>query len=613
MQVRLLTLPLGLADLKHTSFDLSVSEYFSFSAASAGGCGDSLQNAASPQFQFLAADHANSLLSCMKMLRDSRVLCDITLCVGEDEFPAHRVVLASCSPYFNAMFTNQHVESRQNRITLEAVEASMLEILLNFMYSSTVEIREDNVQGLLSLASLLQLVPVIEACCEFLRVRLDTENCLGIASFAERYGCANLHEVSWQFALTNFVEVAESEEFLTVHPQDLINILKSEDLNVRSEEDVLDFVLRWYQHDQLTRVDTIASVLQYVKLPLIPWQLLQEKILSNDQLAAIPECQALLTMARHFQVNPEYHQQDEEEFSRYIPRKSVGQGMFVYVVGGETSPGRSTVNTVEQFNPRKNIWKDLAPMETTRRGVGVDILNGFLYAVGGSDGLHALRVVECYDPHVDAWKQVADMNQERSSVCVAVMNGYLYAIGGYDGIVSCLQSVECYDPTTNSWSEVASMNSQRSMMAVAILSNKKQFIVVGGYDGSSDLASCEMYDAETDSWSMIEEMHMRRCMAGVGVIDGLLYAVGGCDCSQSLRSMEVYDPEKNKWSVLAEMTKARSGLGVAVVGRRLYAVGGYSGTGPDYCSSVECYDPDRNSWIFVASMQVGRRRFGCCS
>lgn len=512
------------------------------------------------------------------------------------------------------MFTNEHRESKQSKVSLNGIDAGTLERLLDFAYSSSLEICEENVQNLLAGASLLQLVPVIEACCAFLKVRLEPENCLGIAAFAEIHGCANLYEVSWRYALENFADVAQTEEFLNIPPPMLMEFIKSEDLNVKSEEEVLDCVLPWLNHDQLARRNVIHSVLQYVKLPLIPWQLLCDKLLSNDFISSSPECQLLLTNAKSFQSHPElFHDRSVEskEFLPYVPRKSVGQNMFVYAVGGETTHGRSTVNSVEQFDPVKNTWRELTPMDTARRGVGVGILNGLLYAVGGSDGVQALRLVECYDPLTNLWTRVADMNEDRSSVAAAVLNGCLYAVGGYDGIMSCLQSVEKYDPATDTWTYVAEMNIQRSMMCVATLNNK--LFVVGGYDGSSDLASCEMYDPEQDLWVMVEEMHSRRCMAGVAVLGGLIYTVGGCDCSQSLSSVEVYDPSKNQWSILAEMSEPRSGVGVAVVGRKLFAVGGYTGTGSSYCSSVECYDHETNTWTYVAEMRVGRRRFGCCS
>lgn len=55
-----------------------------------------------------------------------------------------------------------------------------------------------------------------------------------------------------------------------------------------------------------------------------------------------------------------------------------------------------------------------------------------LYAVGGRDGSSSLRSVECYDPHTNKWTNCAPMNKRRGGVGVGVMNGYLYALGGHD-------------------------------------------------------------------------------------------------------------------------------------------------------------------------------------
>lgn len=55
-----------------------------------------------------------------------------------------------------------------------------------------------------------------------------------------------------------------------------------------------------------------------------------------------------------------------------------------------------------------------------------------LYAVGGRDGGSCLRTVECYDPYTNKWTSCASMGKRRGGVGVAVMNGYLYAVGGHD-------------------------------------------------------------------------------------------------------------------------------------------------------------------------------------
>lgn len=51
--------------------------------------------------------HYHDSFVSMNRMRQRGLLCDIVLHVANKEIKAHKVVLASCSPYFHAMFTSK--------------------------------------------------------------------------------------------------------------------------------------------------------------------------------------------------------------------------------------------------------------------------------------------------------------------------------------------------------------------------------------------------------------------------------------------------------------------------------------------------------------------------
>lgn len=73
----------------------------------------------------------------------------MTLIAENMQIPAHKMVLASCSPYFYAMFSGSDFEeSRQDKITVQGVDFHALELLIDYVYTSYVDVTEENVQVL---------------------------------------------------------------------------------------------------------------------------------------------------------------------------------------------------------------------------------------------------------------------------------------------------------------------------------------------------------------------------------------------------------------------------------------------------------------------------------
>ena len=67
-----------------------------------------------------------------------------------------------------------------------------MDILIDFCYTSSIVVEENNVQTLLPAACLLQLAEIQDVCCEFLKRQLDPSNCLGIRAFADTHACRDL-------------------------------------------------------------------------------------------------------------------------------------------------------------------------------------------------------------------------------------------------------------------------------------------------------------------------------------------------------------------------------------------------------------------------------------
>lgn len=542
--------------------------------------------------------HPRQSLESMSCLRKNRELCDVVLLVDGREIFTHRIVLAACSAYFRAMFTGELAESRQTEITLYDLDGSAVETLIEFCYTSQITVEESNVQTLLPAACLLQITEVQDVCCEFLKRQLDPSNCLGIRAFADTHACRGLLRAADRFTQLNFLDVVESEEFLLLPMKQLVEILSSDELNVRSEEQVYRAVMRWIHHNLSDRRLHLAYLMQHVRLPLLTPKFLVGTVGADILIRSDERCRDLVDEAKNYLLLPQ--ERPLMQGPRTKPRKPSQAGELLFAVGGWCSG--DAIASAEHYDPRTHEWHLVAPMHKRRCGVGVGVVDDLLFAVGGHDGQSYLNSVERYDPHTNQWSSdIAPTSTCRTSVGVAVLNGFMYAVGGQDG-VSCLSLVERYDPVVNKWIKVSNMASRRLGVGVAVLNG--QLYAVGGSDGQQPLSSVEHYDPRVGTWHRMSCMGTRRKHLGVSVYNGLIYAVGGRDEVTELSSAECFDPRTRTWSPVVAMTSRRSGVGLAVVNNHLIAIGGFDGA--TYLKTVELYDPDSKCWRIRGSMNSRR-------
>ncbi|MCL4127250.1 UNVERIFIED_CONTAM: hypothetical protein GTU68_060600, partial [Idotea baltica] len=281
--------------------------------------------------RYISDKHPRTALANINMLQKRRELCDVVLMVGSRKIFAHRVILSACSPYFHAMFTSELLEARQTEVPIRDIDEHAVDLIVNFCYTSEITIEESNVQTLLPAACLLQMQEIQDVCCEFLKQQLHPSNCLGIRSFADTHSCRDLLRIADKYTQQHFLEVMESEEFLDLPVNQLMDIISSDELNVRSEEQVFSAVMAWVKYNVTERRPFLAQVLEHVRLPLLNPKFLVGTVGSDLLIKSDEACRDLVDEAKNYLLLPQ--ERPLMQGPRTRPRKPIKTGEVLFAGG----------------------------------------------------------------------------------------------------------------------------------------------------------------------------------------------------------------------------------------------------------------------------------------
>ena len=264
-------------------------------------------------------------------LRLSGDLCDVTLVVADQEFRAHKIILAASSPYFKAMFSTAFDEKDHSTIIIQNTIPKYFEMILDFIYTGRrVEITVENVQSLLETAStMLNVDLAMDMCSQFLAERLDTLNCLDILNLAINTGCHNLKREAEKFAGKNFNKIVDSVEFPLSSLENVMSLISLDTLDVLEDTIVVQAVMPWINHDPRSRSSSLAKLFPHVRLPHLSQDFIEDTLkpflrVNNcqDYLDRIDAYQALDTVEK---CSHDLHNQQPRECQNKV---ILGLGQF---------------------------------------------------------------------------------------------------------------------------------------------------------------------------------------------------------------------------------------------------------------------------------------------
>ena len=180
-------------------------------------------------------DFQQNIVSSCKDLQKSSDFSDVTLVCEEDQtIEAHRIVLASCSPFFSRVLKgNKHSHPM---IYMRGLKEQDLVAIVDFIYSGETNIYEDDLDEFLALAEELQL----KGLAGYKDLTKDSEKKIDSKSNNQRPPKIK-QESSYEF--TNLKESFATESLVSPVPVETKKVIVSADISTEDLKAKIDSMM----------------------------------------------------------------------------------------------------------------------------------------------------------------------------------------------------------------------------------------------------------------------------------------------------------------------------------------------------------------------------------
>ena len=534
---------------------------------------------------------------CVEMMKRLNIqrkqghLCDITLITKDDqELKAHRNILSAASPFFCKLLQSDMKENREGIVRFEEISGSVMEDVLEFIYTGTVEVTEENAEELVIATNYL-LVPNLKTISgRFIQQQMCELNCISTFYFAEKYDCEELLNDSKSFIHANFASVAAMTEFLSLEAKEVERWISSDEIVVETEADVFQIAQKWVEHNKSERKAAFEELLRHVRLVFVSRDYLLN-VVTNEFVRDNAGCFTLVSDA----IRQTTFSSDDD--LPQSPRKGLDTRAIVACEG----------EYAFCYLPQKDEWKRLPTCNRSTKERWMNFPS--THMIRFRDQLFMFRSLdrtERYDPVFNGWSSFpfGIFKDE-----VTVIGGELFSI--YEPFPFSLESatktvsIKKFQVESCSWQELHS-SSQCYRKDSCVIGSGNFLYLLGGTSPhtSQHVAKADRFDITEKKWEEITDMQQARGGAfGVASQEKIFVAGGADEEGTVLKTCEVYNVSTNEWQLIADLNVYRTHGSMVCLGGTLYVLGGFDQTKKNPEHSVECYDK-QGKWIVKTTIPV---------
>ncbi|XP_035489596.2 kelch-like protein 41b [Scophthalmus maximus] len=558
----------------------------------------------------------------LKELLNENKFVDCALKVGDRSFPCHRLIIAACSPYFREIFFTEDGKEVENtkEVVLEDVDPSILDMIIQYLYSAEIDLNDDNVQDIIVVANRFQIPSVFTVCVNYLQKKMSVGNCMAIFRMGLVLNCPRLAVAARNYVADRFDVLYKDEEFLRLAAHELFAIIGGDSLNVEREELVFEAVMAWVRHDREKRITLLKDAFNCIRFRLLPEKYFKDKVETDEIIKADPELQKTIQVIRDaFKGKlPEKPKTKEGEEGADPEGGEEGDSLFPGFLNDNRRHGMYMRDFILMINDTAAVAYDvnenecfLAAMsdQVPRNHVSLASQRNRLYVIGGLfvDEENKDMPLQCYvyllDPLSSEWVALPPMPSPRCLFNIGESEDLLFAVAGKDLQTNeSLDSVMCYDVEKMRWSETKKL--PLKIHGHAVISHKGLVYCIGGKtDDNKALNKMFAYNHKQSEWRELAAMATPRAMFGAVVHNGKIVVAGGVNEEGLSASCEAYDFTANKWEPFTEFPQERSSVNLVSSSGSLFAVGGFAmvqteskEVAPTEVTDVWQYEEDKKQW-----------------
>lgn len=319
---------------------------------------------------------------------------------------------------FRAMFSCGMQEAQSNEIHFDNIDGATLDLIMNYVYFSKIQITDDNAASLIAASSILLLERLKSECEDYMIEIMTILSCLVYHELAQLYSLPKLEEAAKKLMLQRFTHVYKTEAFLELLVDQLIAYISDDKLTVTDEGNVFDAIVRWIGHKEGDRLCLINKVMQYCRFAHCSTKYLSEVVHPHKYMLS-NEMRDDLVKATLYKLSP--NQSQSVQYLWHTPRIGMfsKQRLLLQIEDGSLMSYKEGAERLTQLT--------VIPSGVSH-GLTMTVVDDGIIITGSSQAGQPKKFWQYFFLE-NKWRQLPDMPWQGKLIAHIAYKGHLYVWG----------------------------------------------------------------------------------------------------------------------------------------------------------------------------------------